>query len=146
MPTLSHHVYKSAWQSKNAVCANCTAFAVFGLTSVYIKPGRLLIGQFGSSGIESAPLKVNIKIFELLEQLFNSWSNHVLSEFDHYTLLCFESESYSDNCPFIAEKLDLEYLLCQIQWGFSDALPFYSIDSWVNPLSGSAAGDFRPSE
>ncbi len=26
------------------------------------------------------------------------------------TLLCFESESYSENCDFVAEKLDFEYL------------------------------------
>ena len=35
----------------------------------------------------------------------------------------------------------------QIQWGFfSDALPFYSAGSWVCALSGSAAGDLKPSE
>ena len=34
----------------------------------------------------------------------------------------------------------------QIQWGFSDALPFYSTGSWGSALSGSAAGDLRQSE
>ena len=73
------------------------------------------------------------------------------SDFDHYiALLCFACLN-SENCLFVAEKLDLKfkYLLCANPMGFfrGDAFPFYSAGSWVSELwSGSTAGDLWPSE
>ncbi len=41
----------------------------------------------------------------------------------------------------LLKNWNLDIFSVQIQWEFSDSLPFYSAGSWVSALSGPAAGD-----
>ncbi len=108
---------------------------LLGQPDVCLRQSRLVIGQFGCSGLppseanfgqgESLPLKVNVKISQLgttflILQIIRNFQIVMI------TLLCFESESESENCNFInAEKLDFEYLPCTNPMAFFQMLsPF----------------------
>ena len=74
-------------------------------------------------------------------KFLNSGLNHTNFQIVMTRLLCCESERKSN---FVAEKLDLEYLLCTSPVGFSGAYPFCSAGSWVTALKKSTAGNLRP--
>ncbi len=74
---------------------------------------------------------------------FNYWSNHAkLSDFDYYIAVLWVWKLERK----LLKNWTLNICSVQIQWGFSDAPPFYSTGSWVSALSGSAASDLLPSE
>ncbi len=123
---------------------------------ICLRQSRLVIGQFGCSGLppsdakpckgEAQPLKVNVKIFQL-GTIFK-FQVKSCKTFRLRSLHCcaLNLKVRAKIVTSLLKNLTLNICSVQIQWGFSDALPFYSAGSWVSELSGSAASDLRPRE
>ena len=100
------------------ICDIC----LVGITCVYVNPGLWLVNlgvliYLPLTQRGSLPLKMHVKILQLATT-FEFWVNYTKLSNVMIRLSCFESERKSKNCNFVAEKLDLEYLLCTNPIGF----------------------------
>ncbi len=121
--------------------------------SVYVNPSLWLVNlavlvylpltQRGSS-----PMKVNVKIFPTWYNFLTSGLNQTnLSDCNHEVVVLWIWKK--KRVKFLTSLLrNLTGNICsvQIQYGFSDAVSFYSAGSRVSALNESATGDLRPSE
>ncbi len=128
----------SPWRQFTSVPACDWSIWLSWFTSLWRK-----LRQRGRPAIESERKK-----FSTRYNFLNSWSVKSYETFRLWWLHCcaLHLKVRAKIVTSLLKHWTLNICPVQIQWVFSDALPFYSAGSWVSALSGSAAGELRPSK